>query len=90
MAQQVISREEAMDRFKQVCLEEHKNRALFNAVGDDDDEADRIMDMSLDVDNDEDWHSLGLGFFKALGFPSNVCHELSREAVQVHNHWCPI
>lgn len=77
--------EEAMEQFKQLCLEESRQSALYKAAGDD---ADEIGERMLDPDQEQDWFSLSLGFFRALGLPCDVCHNLALKVRYDHHYWC--
>ena len=66
-----ITPEEAMDKFKTFCTEEIKLT-----------EEDR-----LDYNDEQDWTSLSLGFFKALGIDSDTCHDLARIARYEYHYW---
>jgi hypothetical protein len=83
----MITHEAAMEQFKQLCLEEATKRKLFDAATDDD-EADRIQDQMLDASEEQDWFSLSLGFFRALGVSCEDCHTLACEARYTHHYWC--
>jgi hypothetical protein len=84
----VISNESAMEQFKQVCLEEYKLRLLFVGTGNNDEEADRVQKQMLDASEEQDWFSLSLGFFKALGLSCEDCHDLAIQARYTHHYWC--
>lgn len=86
-----MTKEEVMERFKQVCLEDHKLRVELNALGESEedlDEADRIQDSMLDASEEQDWYSISLGFFKALGLSNEDCHSAAIEARYTYHYWC--
>lgn len=41
-----------------------------------------------DVFPDEDWNSLSIGFFAALGADVETCYELATEARYKFQYWC--
>lgn len=85
----MISNEEAMEKFKQMCLEEVEGVKRLRSLTAEEDNGDvEETDFCLDPDNSQDWFSLSLGFFKALGLKSADCHDLAIEARYTHHYWC--
>lgn len=69
----MMTKEEAMEKFKALCVKEYA-------------EADE--DNKLDASEEQDWFSLSLGFFAALGFEAEDCHELALVARYDNQYWC--
>lgn len=61
----------SMDKFKAFCLKEHA--------------ADEYT--RFDGADNQDWYSLSLGFFAALGHNASDSHEMARLATYQYEHW---
>lgn len=62
---------DALERFKQFCLAERS----------------ASKDEKFDASEEQDWFSLSLGFFAALGLSSESANKLAREARYTHHYW---
>lgn len=62
---------DALERFKQFCLAERS----------------ASKDEKFDASEEQDWFSLSLGFFAALGLNSESANKLAREARYTHHYW---
>lgn len=73
-----LTKEEALAKFKAFWEQEVLARQAYKqAVEEDSPNIDD--DSCFDASDDEDWHSLALGFFAALGFNAKDSLELSRK-----------
>lgn len=79
-----MTKDEAMEKFRQFCITQEKNAAIDRASMEDED----YVPISIDPDQEEDWTSLSLGFFAALGFSASDCTKMALEARYTHHYWC--
>lgn len=72
---------EALEKFKSFCLTQ---------IPVDEDDPRRTDDEGLiDGSGEQDWFSLSLGFFAALGLHPSACHTLAIRARYTHHYWWP-
>lgn len=64
--------EQALEAFRQFCLNEY---------------AQADPDKKFDADEEQDWTSLSLGFFAALGLSAEHAHDLARHARYDLQYW---
>ena len=43
---------------------------------------------TIDPGDEEDWHSLSIGYFAALGFDNDDCWELATTSRYKYEYWC--
>lgn len=74
MSEEVLTAEEqaALEKFKAFCIAEQQ-------------ESD--VNRKLDQDENQDWMSLSLGFFKALGIENTRCWTLALKARYAFEYW---
>ncbi len=68
-----MSKADALKKFEDFC------RAEFATMDPDD---------KFDSSDEQDWFSLSLGFFAALGFTAEDSHELALLARYTYHYWC--
>ena len=66
---------EAMEKFKDLCVKDFY-------------ETD--PEKKLDPSEEQDWFSLSLGFFVALGFPYLAAWQMATDARYKHEYWTPV
>lgn len=52
------------------------------------DQNEPLDDNKIDPAEEQDWMSLSLGFFIALGATSAEAHDMALEARYTHKYWC--
>ena len=66
-----VTEADAIAKFKQFCEAEQ-------VAGEED---------KFDADEEQDWYSLSLGFFAALGFNSEAAHKMALDARYTYHYW---
>lgn len=71
-----MTNDQAMAKFKSFCENDRKNKR------------DGTVGSKIDESDEQDWFSLSLGFFAALGLSNIRCHNLAIKARYTHHYWC--
>ena len=67
----MATKTEMLNAFKELCLREFSAR----------------KNSKLDPSGEQDWYSLSLGFFKAMGASNSTAHDLALIARYTHKYW---
>lgn len=74
--------QEAMDKFEAFCRADQALRDAYDIESEDE------ATMPIDASEEQDWYSLSLGFFVAIGCSNAQAHKLACAARYDHQYWC--
>lgn len=85
----MIENEEALERFKQFCIDQNRlrNEVKRLEIG-----SLSYLDMTWEIidygcDSSHPWYSIALGFFVAIGCTCRQAHELAQESKYTYAYW---